>query len=276
MATELDPRLVSVSIEVSGGTKTYSQPMMIKVTGTRYANALQNDAEIIIANLNKSTQDYLLTETSPFNRNRTPKLITVRAGRESYGTTLIYSGNVVVSRATQPPDIGVVLKCLTGNFLKGNIIARNQPGQATLSQIAKGVSQDLSTLLTFQAKDRNIANYTFSGGALNQVSALNALGGINAFVDNGVLFVKDGQVPLTGYTKILNAEAGMIGIPEFTEQGVRVKFLLDNKTTLGGALQITSQIYPAVNGRYVIYKLGFDIATRDVPFYYIAEAARIQ
>ncbi len=66
----------------------------------------------------------------------------------------------------------------------------------------------------------------------------------------------------------------MIGIPEFTEQGIKVKMLLDNQTKLGGGLRITSSIYPAVNGDYVIYKLGFDIATRDTPFYYIAEAAR--
>ena len=54
----------------------------------------------------------------------------------------------------------------------------------------------------------------------------------------------------------------------------KVKMLLDNQTRLGGGLRITSNIYPAVNGEYVIYKLGFQISSRDTPFYYIAEAAR--
>ncbi len=68
----------------------------------------------------------------------------------------------------------------------------------------------------------------------------------------------------------------MIGIPEFTEQGIKVKFLLDNRTTLGGGIQIESKIYPATNGNYVIYKLGFEITNRDKPFYWIAEATRRQ
>lgn len=276
MNNALDPRVVKVSIQVNGQTKIYSSPLAITVTGTKYGNALQNEAEIILENLDKDTQDYILTETSPYNLNRLPKTVTVEAGRVSYGTSVVYVGNVVTSKVTQPPDIGVILTCLTGNFIKGNILSRAFPGQATLQQISAGVSQDLGTILNFQATNKNIANYNFSGAALKQVDLLGSFGGINAFVDDNVLIVKNAFIPLTNTLRILNAETGMIGIPEFTEFGIKVKYLLDNRTTLGGQLQIVSKIYPAVNGRYVIYKLGFQIATRDTPFYYIAEAARIR
>lgn len=276
MTAILDTRLVNVTITVSGGTKTYSQPLFINATGTKYANALQNEAEITLANLDRATQDYLLTETSPFNLNRTPKAVTLSAGRVSYGTAVIYTGNIVVSQVTQPPDVGIVLRCLTGNFIKGNILSRNQPGQTTLKQISTAIAQDANLLLNFQATDKNIANYNYAGNALGQINLLGTFGGINAFVDNDTLIVKNALVPITGKTKVLNADTGMIGIPVFTEQGLKVKFLIDNQTTIGGALQVTSKIYPAVNGTYVIYKLGFEIATRDTPFYYIAEAARIR
>lgn len=271
----LDERIVKVSIEVNGQLKTYSSPLAITVNGTKYANALQNEAEITLTNLDKATQDYLLTETSPYNANRTPKTVTVEAGRVSYGTAVIYTGNIVTASVSQPPDIGVTLKCLTGNFVKGSVISRSQPGQATLSQISAAIAQDQGTILNFQATDKNIGNYQFSGAAPNQIALLNTFGNINAFVDNNVLYVKDGGIPLTGVLRVLNAETGMIGIPEFTEWGIKVKFLIDNRTSLGGALKITSVQYPSINGTYVIYKLGFQIASRDIPFYYIAEAARI-
>lgn len=271
----LDQRIVNVTIQLNSGTKTYMQPMMIKVTGTKYANALQNEAEITIANIDKQTQDYLLTETSPYNLNRTPKSVTVSAGRQSYGTSVIYTGNIVTSRVTQPPDIGIVLKCLTGNFFKSTVISRGLAGQTKLSQIVKGIANDLNLLPNFQATDKNISNYNFSGAALKQVDLLNTFGNTNAFIDNNTLYVKNAAVPLTGVIKVLNAQTGMIGIPEFTEWGLKVKFLIDNQTTIGGGLRITSQVYPAINGLYVIYKLGFDIATRDTPFYYTAEARRI-
>lgn len=271
---ELDPRIVKVHIEVNGRTKIYSSPLSITASGTKYGNSLQNEAEIVLENLDRATQDYILTQTSPYNLNRTPKNVILEAGRVSYGTAVIYRGNVVTSRVTQPPDIGIVLKCLTGNFIKGNIISRNQPGLSSLKQISTQISQDTGTILNFQATNRNISNYAFSGAAPKQVDIVNSYGGVNAFIDDNILVVKDALIPLTNTLRILNAETGMIGIPEFTEQGIKVKFLLDNRTTLGGSLRVTSKIYPAVNGDYVIYKLGFQIATRDTPFYYIAEAAR--
>lgn len=276
MATSsLDPRVVTVSIVVNGVTKIYSSPLNIKAIGTKYANALQNEATITLYNLDKDTQDYLLTETTPFNLNTSPKTITVKAGRESYGTAQIYVGNIISSSVTQPPDIGIILKCLTGNFLKNNLIANNFGAQATLQQISAKIAQNTNTVLNFQANDKNIGNFQFTGSALNQVQALNSLGGINAYLDDNTLVVKNALVPIKGTTRILNAETGMVGIPQFTEQGLRITFLLDNRTVIGGGVNVTSTIYPAINGNYVIYKLGFNITTRDIPFYYIAECARI-
>lgn len=272
----LDPRIVQVSIQVNGQTKIYGGDLWISAVGTKYGNVLQNDAEITIQNLDKVTQDYILTETTPYNLNATPKTVSLFAGRKSYGTALIYLGTVVSSRVTQPPDIGIVLKCLTGNFFKGNLVTRNQPGGATLSQITQGVANDLGLLLRFQATDKTITNFNFAGSNLNQVDALSQLGTFNVYVDNNTLVVKNAGDPLLGSTRVISADNGMIGIPEFTEQGIKVKFLLDNITQVGSGIQIISKVYPAANGIYVIYKLGFQISSREQPFYYIAEASRIQ
>lgn len=270
---ELDPRIVKVSLDVNGVTKTFEN-LAITASGTKFANALQNECQITITNLDKQTQDYILTETSPFNLNRTPKTITLYAGRKSYGVSQIYVGNIVNANPTQPPDISVVIKCLTGNFQKGNILTRAQPSQISLSQISRQLAQDLATSLTFQAKDRFLSNFSFTGPALKQVNHLGFVGGVNVFVDDKVLVVKDQGVPLTGTTRVVNMQNGMIEIPQATEQGIKVKFLLDNQTKLGGGLHLESKQYSALNGDYVIYKLGFEIANRQRPFYWIAEAAR--
>lgn len=275
MPQELDPRIIKISIGVNGRLKTYSSPMNLRATGTKYANALQNECTVILSNLDKPTQDFILTETSPYVLNRTPKLVIVEAGRVSTGTTVIYRGNVTKAVVSQPPDVSVTLNCLTGNFLKGNIITRNYGALTPLETICRGVSQDTDTILNFQATNQNVGNYSYGGGALNQVELLNGMGGVNAFIDDNQLIVKNSMVPLTGIVRILSARTGMIGIPEFTEQGIKVKMLLDNQTRLGSGLRIISEQYPAANGDYVIYKLGFDVASRDVPFYYTAEAARV-
>ena len=104
---ELDPRIVRLSLEVNGKIKVYEN-LFIAAVGVKYANPLQDEAEITIYNLDKATQDYILTETSPYNANRTPKTVILEAGRQSYGTSVIYIGNIIYSSVTQPPDVGVV------------------------------------------------------------------------------------------------------------------------------------------------------------------------
>src|SRR5690606_35160408 len=196
MTNSLDPRIIKVSFDIGGKLKTYSSPFFITVNGTKYANALQNQASVIISNLNKETQDFILTETTPFNLNTNPKSITVEAGRQSYGTSVVYSGNIILSSVTQPPDVGVVLTCLTGNFLKTNVIATYQGCLSTLRQITNSLAQAENAILNFQATDKNIPNYSFGGSSSDQIKLLNSLGGINVFYDNGILYVKDSGKPL--------------------------------------------------------------------------------
>lgn len=271
--SKIDPRLLKVFLEVDNETHVY-QDIFISAKGTKYTNALQNECEISLTNLNRESIDYILTETSPYNTNRTPKTITVEAGRESYGTKKIFTGNIVKANLSQPPDITVTIKCLTGNFQNGNILSKGQPNPISLLQLSKQLAQDLNMTLTFQATNKNLSNYIYSGALLKQVNSLNFVGGVNVFIDDNTLIVKDMFVPLTNELTVVSEETGMVGQPEITELGVVVTFLLDNHTTLGGGIQVQSIKNPAANGTYVIYKLSFDISNRTRPFYWIAEAAR--
>ena len=273
MATELDPRIVRIGVEVDGKLKTYDG-LAVTVSGTKVANATQNECEIKITNLDRATRDFLLTETSPFNKNRTRKRITVEAGRVSTGAALVFVGDVTSAVGSQPPDITVTIKCATGDFSKGAVIARSQPGMQSLRSIAAQVAKDLDLSLAFQALDKQIANYAFTGAALKQVEKLGQVGKVNAYVDDSTLVVKPANAALEGRTRVLSIDTGMIGVPEFTEQGIKVKMLFDNQTVLGSGLEIKSQMNPAANGLYIVYKLAFELASRDVPFYYIAEAKR--
>jgi len=273
--TMLDERIVSISIEVNGKIKTYEN-LFISATGVKYGNPLQNECEITIYNLDRATQDYILTETTPYNFNKTRKTLILKAGRKSYGTTVIFVGNIVYSSVTQPPDVGVTLKCLTSNYLKTTVITRNQPATTTLEQITSAIAQDLGVRAQFQATNKTIGNYNFAGASLQQLELLAAMGQLNVFIDDDTLVVKDAGTALRSTVRDLSASTGLIGIPEFTERGVRVKFFIDNKTVLGGSINLHSEKYPSANGVYVIYQLGFIITNRLTPFYYIADCFRIR
>lgn len=270
---QLDERLVRVSVQINGQLKQFTN-LAIVSTGNKFANPLQNQAEIRVANLSKADRDYLLTECSPFNKNHTPKLIILEAGRVSTGLAKIFEGNIVSCKPSQPADIWLTFKCETGNFSKGRMVAVTQPANTQLSVIARRIAQDNGLTLNFQARDRTISNYSFTGPALKQIELLDVLGVVNAYADDSELVVKDYGVPLTGQLRVLSANSGMVGIPEVTEQGIKVAYYLDNTSKLGGALDLQSALYPSLNGRYTIFKLGWNITSRDTAFQWIAEAQR--
>ena len=80
-------------------------------------------------------------------------------------------------------------------------------------------ADDAGVGLEFEATDKNISNYAFTGGALKQVNQLSEAGGVNAFIDDEVLVVKDINKPRKNHSRLLTKDTGMIGIPEITEQG---------------------------------------------------------
>lgn len=270
---KIDFRRLAVSIEIDGVMKRY-EGLHVTASGEKTANSIENSCRIEIFNLARETRNYLLTETSPFNENRSRKHVIVEAGRESTGLTRLFMGDINSATPSQPPDIGLTLVARTGSYIKGNLVARSGKAQQPLSEISKMVADDAGIGLEFEATDKKIANYAFTGGALKQVNQLSEAGGVNAFIDDDVLVVKDHNKPRKNRRRLLTKDTGMIGIPEITEQGVKVRFLFDNETVIGGELVIKSELNPAVNGSYEIYKLGFELSSRDTPWYYTAEAKR--
>jgi len=272
----LDQRLLKISIEINGVLNVYEN-LAITAKGTKTGSYLQNEATVTIANLDKSTRDFLLTEGSPFSRLKTRKRsrVIIEAGRESYGTFILYEGDISTVQVTQPPDITVVIKCLTANFHKGNVIATSQPPITNMSKIAAGIAKDLGVVLDFQAIDKQISNYSFTGAAEKQVEKLYRYGDIDAYVDDGVLVVKQRDKALNNTLRLLSPSTGLVGIPEFIDYGIRTTSFVDNVTKVGSQLRLKSDVYPASSGDYIIYKLLFDVANRETPFYYISESRRL-
>lgn len=271
----IDKRIVRLGIQVGDNIRFYEN-LYINAKGVKFTSANQGDATITILNINRETREYLTRVANPFNRSNQRKSLILEVGRESYGTSVLYTGDIFRVEPTQKPDLGVVIRCLTGYFNKGQMVSRTAPEKSKLSEIAKSVAQDNGLALSFEVTDRSIANYNYTGSAAAQINKLADLAIADVYVDNSVLYVKDVSKPKKGATtRVLNKNTGMVGVPEGTENGVKVTMLFDPVTQIGSKLDLTSEINPVLNGMYNIYKLSFDISSRDNQFYLTAEANRL-
>lgn len=273
----LDPRLLRVGIEVNGKLNVYDD-FAITAQGYKSGSPIQNECNISIANLDKPTRDFLLTEGNPYNKIRTQKRskIIVEAGRESFGYFVLYRGDIVSVGLSQPPDITIYIRALTANFFKGSIVSNTNKPNTPVSTIAQQVADDMGLSLQFNvAVDKLVANWNYTGAAEKQIQKLYYLGDYDAYIEDDKLVVNDRARTLPGTIRRLSQDSGLLGIPEFIDNGIRVKFFVDNYTRVGSLLRIDSNIYPASNGDYKIVKLAFDVANRDNPFYFVADAIRI-
>lgn len=272
MTVAFDERLLTLTLELSTGTVEYSG-VAIYASGRKYDTSIPADCEATIFNLTAQQRNTILTQASPLKIGENPPVnMVVSAGRKSYGTFILYQGNVISTGVTQPPDISVTLRAQTLQGAMGLIIGANQSSIATLRAIAQSVADSLGVGLDFQVtNDKQISNYSFSGAALKQVEKLNQMGGVKAFIDTDTLVVQDAVPTSTGEPILISANTGMVGVPQVTEFGVVVRTMLDPRIRLGNQtpVRIDSLINPAANGIYYVTQINFEVANRDTPFWYV-------
>lgn len=269
-----DDRIFELELSYDQTVVTFDGKLNINATGTKFVDPTQNECTITIDNLKRDTRNQLATHLTPFNYSDKRKHVKLSAGRVSTGLFLMYEGDIVDCYPSQPPNIVLTIKSKTAQFFKNDVLAQSYAVSTPLSIISKDVAASMSLTHVFQATDRNIANYSYTGPTIKQINKLSDMGQVDAYIDDGNLVVKDRGVSLENISHSLSSETGMIGQPELTEYGVRVRCLLSPSVVLGGELDLISTSNPSLNGKYTIYRTGFQIASRDVPFYTIIEATR--
>lgn len=274
MVDQVDRRVIRVGIEIAGRINWYDG-LRVKAAGTKYANPLQNDCSLTISGLSMAVRDRLLTDTSPYNPSPTPRRLIIDAGRESYGTFRLFIGDITSAEPGPPPDVDLVIKAKTENAQAMNVAAVSFGASARMSNIAQQVAKEIGVGLLFEAADKNVANWSFTGPALKLVRRLEEMGGVRAFIDDDLLIVKDAGSVIRGAVRVLNLDSGLVGIPKATEKGLDVTFLIDRETKLGGMLRLDSRMNKALNGDYSIDQLKFDVASHEDSFFYQAQCTRL-
>lgn len=258
----------------AGNASTTNGGLAITANGQKFANPIQDECRLSIANLAPNIRNQLLTQLTNFNYNQERKTMSLYAGRVSTGLFLLYSGDITQCYPSQPPDITLNVECKTAQFYKFNILAQANAITTPMSTIAKQVADSMGLTLQFEATDKNVQNYSYTGSALKQVNSISDLGSVDTYIDGKILVVKNRGQSLQNVRYALNSKNGMIGIPQPTDWGVQVRSFLVPNARVGCGIDLTSVLNPLLNGAYTCYKLGFQIASREVPFYTIFEATK--
>lgn len=273
MASAFDSRLFKLTINAPSGIREFNEEFTIQASGRKYAGGIQGEAQIRIYNLTRDLQDYILTQASPLFRagqGLSPINVALDVGRVSTGLFRLYEGYCFQGGITQPPDMGLTLRALTNNLLTGLIAGANMAQMTPLLSVAQNVADANGLQLDFQSTQggKLISNWSVSGSAQQQINNLGLAGGVDVFVDGATLVVLDSAQLRDESEILINADTGMVGIPQVTERGVAVKVMVNPAIKVGCGVKIESKLNPAANGTYKVFQLNFEVASRDTPFWY--------
>lgn len=261
-----DDRLLQIGVEVGGVLKIYEGASM-GVKFTKSTDPKQNACEVFIDDMAVETIDYLVTETSPWNPNTKPKLLTVLAGRTSTGVQRIFTGDITSSTPSMPPDRRLTMKGKTQENNKYVWQATKSTQTVQLSVLSKRIADDYGLRLVFEATDKTVANYLYNGPRAKQVQKLAQVGDIDVYIDDDALVVKDLGKALKGRAIVISSSTNMVGVPLPDEKGGKVRVMFDPNIKLGQAIVIQSDINKAMNGEYTIYAMTGSLMSRGQDWY---------
>ena len=262
----MDKRLLRVDIEVAGKIRSYTA-QEISATGSKSSNEIPNEFTISITNLNENTRNTVVTENNVLDRQIQNKKVYVYAGRASKGYSLVYSGVIRLVTVSQPPDITITMQTYTGELEKTQTSIRSGGETIRLSVLSQQIANGLGLNLIFEATDKNIGNYSYSGGKLNEIKKLNEAGNVNAYIDDVNLVVRNKNTALKGHEVNISQEKGMIGTPTINERGVMIKTLFNSDIKIGSLINIKSLLNPNATGSWVVNKITYDLKNSGKSFY---------
>ncbi len=260
-------------VQILRGIKNYN----ITAKGTKVTSSISSECEFTITGIQRETQNKILKKCSPGTIGSSNGVtVYLDVGRESYGAAQYFKGDVYRAYPIGKPDMGIRLKCLTGYANKRTTVQRGGLAEFTsLKQIATWVAADCGYSLSFEITDKKIRSYSFTGSAHESLIHLEKLADAEVYVDNDTLYVKEQATKASGKViySVNNTDANLLSA-QATETGVVVKMLFNPNVTIGSVIDLTSELNPAIDGQYSIYKLNFDVSKRGTEFYLTVEGMK--
>jgi hypothetical protein len=276
-------RIVEVTISGKAGTLKVDK-LKIDASGQKGIGSKQNTATISIWNLTKSHRKQLGEEFDKIELKvgyRGGPLFTIFKGDIRDVTTTLETADVKSEMECGDGDEGIGKGAVSKTFPAGTkpkeiveYLQKEMPGTT------KGETKGIDALPAYK---RPVSLY---GWAFREMDKLGREHGFYWSVQNGQLEAVKNDQTLPGST-VLSKETGLIGIPEVTDKGVKVKCLIRPGIAPGRQIDVRSDFLDEESGKdkkksdeggglFRISELSFDLTNRGETFYYEAEGNRVE
>lgn len=276
-------RRVEVTVSGKAGTLTVRN-LKIDFSVSKGIGSKQNTATIDVWNLTKSHRKQLGEE---FDK------IDLKVGYKDGPLSTIFKGNIRdVTHTKETADVKSSMECGDGDeaFSKGAVSKTFPAGtkpKAIVEYLAgempgatKGEMKGLDDLPAYK---RPVTLYGWSWAQMDKIGREQ---GFYWSIQNGQVEAVKNDRHLQG-TTVLSSETGMLGIPEITDKGVKIKALLNPNIAPGRLIDVRSDFLDEESGRdkrrsdeggglFRVSDVTFSGTNEGEEFYIEAEGNRVE
>ena len=254
-------RILKVELEVNNQVRVY-EDLQISARGTKLSNHQPNDFEIKITNLSNETRQALLSDIEATKKSPKKRKIIFSIGRIKDGVNRLFIGDIKNVTVSQPPDIVTTITAVTSFANTFDITSRSGGETIKLSILARQIASKLGLELVFEATDKMVGSYTYTGSSLKEVQKLGEVGQVAAYIDDDKLIVRNINEPLKNSAFYMDKDNGLIKV-EPNEKGCVARCYYNYNVKIGSQFELKSELLPNLNGNWVVYKIDYELANRS-------------
>lgn len=257
----IEVRITLTSGTFSGGANTkIIRGLPVKVAISRPGFPGRDNAKITIKGIHQSDIEaltFLAFRPLEYARNNH---VAVFAGDEASGLSLVFAGDIITSvpNYNAAPDVELTIDAMAGYYagllavppytFKGSI-----PAASVLAQIC----EQAGFVFINEGETKSVLNPYLKGSPVNKIITLANSYNLN-IVLNGetvVLRPEDGNRKVLA---VLNRNSGLIGYPDFTANGIKVKSEFLPTVEVGNCIKVES-IVPKATGIWNVISLNHSL-----------------
>lgn len=242
-------------------------------------------AQIDICNANRETREFLTNYFYYRDPDKSSHIIRLYAGYIEPGKTwrdtpYIFSGNVLFTTITKPPDVWTCIQSIYDRSKSGLSVQEwGIKGTVSTSQMLAAAASRLGLELSMSSTPPgSITGFVASGDGNELLRRLRwYVPGYLVYIRDDKLVVekKNRDVPAPGETVWeIRADTGMVEIPQFNALGASVTVLLNPVMRPGDWINLSSIHQPSGSGMFRILKIRHRGELRGDPFFSELETFR--
>ncbi|MBS4773137.1 MAG: hypothetical protein KHX55_02540 [Proteobacteria bacterium] len=274
-------KIVEVRITLTSGTFSGSantkiiRGLPVKVEISNPGFPAMSSATISISGINQDDLEALTFLAFRPLTYAQGNILSVYGGDEETGLSLAFMGNIVTSvpNYNAAPNVTLEIEAMAGYYAKLLAVPPYTfKGSIPVASVLQDICEQAGLVFVNEGETKSILNPYLKGSPLQKIITLANSYNLNIALTGETVTLKSSQGNNRVVT-VLNSNSGMIGYPDFTANGIRVKSEYLPTVNVGDFIKVESAV-PKATGLWSIISINHSLGAHmdDAPWFTTIEA----